>query len=200
MKVKQVFTTYNTQEGKPLNNYRYCPSCGAECVVKEEGGRERSACCQCGFIHYKNPSPAVSILIIENDKILLGRRADASLKGGMWCLPCGFIEFDEDFLTAARREVEEETGLIADILSIISVMSNYLTPDLHTLVIVLLAQVVGGELCPGDDLDAVAWIALPGPLPEMAFEADEDIIARYFQARFKGAPVDSEFAIAEQKR
>jgi len=199
MKVKQVFSAYSFQKGNPLNHTRYCPSCGTECVVTENGGRERSTCLQCGFIHYKNPSSAVSILIVKDEKVLLGRRSYGSFKATKWCLPCGFIEFDEDFLTAARREVQEETGLIVDVVSIISVMSNYLTPDLHTLVIVLLAQVVAGELCPGDDVDKAEWFPLSGPLPEMAFEADEDIIARYLQTRMNGAPVDLGFAIAENK-
>jgi len=108
-------------------------------------------------------------------------------------LPCGFIEFDEDFLTAARREVQEETGLISEIESIISVMSNYLTPNLHTLVVVLVAHVIGGELCPGDDLDEVQWFSFSGVLPQMAFEADENIIARYWNTRIKGIPVDEDF-------
>jgi len=200
MKVKQVFLTDDFQENNSLHHFKYCPSCGAKCVVQEHGGKQRPACIKCGFIHYKNPSPAVSVLIMTNKKILLGRRAYGSFKAGKWCLPCGFIEFDEDFLTAARREVEEETGLIVEILSIISVMSNYLSADLHTLVIVLLAQVIGGELCPGDDIDEVEWFSLSGPLPEMAFEADKDIIARYFQTGINGVPVDIDFSQAKNEK
>jgi hypothetical protein len=72
-------------------------------------------------------------------------------------------------------------------------MSNYLTPNLHTLVVVLLAHVIGGELCPGDDLDEVQWFSFLGVLPQMAFEADENIIARYWNTRIKGIPVDEDF-------
>ena len=192
MKVKQVFSAYNFQERNSLRN-RYCSGCGEECVKKEAGGRERDSCPSCGLIHYENPSPAVSILLVKDEKVLLGKRAHGSFKEGLWCLPCGFIEFDEDFLTAARREVQEETGLISEIESIISVMSNYLTPNLHTIVIVLLAHVIDGELCPGDDLDEVQWFSFSGVLPQMAFEADENIIARYWNTRIKGIPVDEDF-------
>lgn len=129
---------------------------------------------------------------MKDDKVLLGKRAPSSFKAGLWCLPCGFIEFDEDFLTAAKREVQEETGLIIGIESIISVMSNYLTPNLHTLVIVLLAHVVAGELQPGDDLDETEWFSLSGPLPQMAFEADENIIGRYYQNEIFGIPVETD--------
>ena len=192
MKVKQVFSAYNSQERNSLCN-RYCSACGEKCVKKEAGGRERESCPACGFVHYENPSPAVSVLLVKDEKVLLGKRAHGSFKEGLWCLPCGFIEFDEDFLTAARREVQEETGLISEIKSIISVMSNYLTPNLHTIVIVLLAHVIDGELCPGDDLDEVQWFSFSGVLPQMAFEADENIIARYWNTRIKGIPVDEDF-------
>jgi ADP-ribose pyrophosphatase YjhB (NUDIX family) len=110
----------------------------------------------------------------------------------------GFIEFEEDFLSAATREVKEETGLNIEIRSIISVVSNFLSPGLHTLAIVLLARVVGGEARAGDDLDALQWCPLEGPLPEMAFEADQHIIERYSKTRFKGAPVDPDYTLTAQ--
>ena len=116
---------------------------------------------------------------------------------GEWGLPMGFIEADEDFLTAAIREVKEETGLDVEIRSILSVVSNFLSPRLHTLAIVLLARVGGGELCAADDLEDVAWFPLAGPLPEMAFEADAHICERYYQTRLEGAPVDPGYAVAE---
>ena len=61
--------------------------------------------------------------------------------------------------------------------------------------IVLLGGVVGGELCAGDDLETLEWVPLAGPLPEMAFEADEHIIERYRQTKLEwGLPVDPGFA------
>jgi ADP-ribose pyrophosphatase YjhB (NUDIX family) len=109
----------------------------------------------------------------------------------------GFVEYDEDYLTAAVREVKEETGLDVEIRSILSVVSNFLTPRLHTLASVLLARVVGGRLQAGDDLEAVKWFHLAGPLPEMAFEADAHICERYYRTHLEGAPVDPRYAVAE---
>ena len=111
------------------------------------------------FVQFRNPSPGVVVLIEKDGQVLLGRRS-GNYGAKKWGLPQGFIEFDEDFLTAAIREVKEEAGLDVEIRSIISVVSNFLSPRLHTLAIVLLARVVGGELCAADDLEAVAWFSL----------------------------------------
>jgi hypothetical protein len=79
------------------------------------------------------------------------------------------------------------------------VVSNLLSPRLHTLAIVLLARVVGGELCAADDLDALAWFPLSGPpWPEMAFEADAHICERYYRTQLAGAPVDPGYAVVER--
>jgi len=68
-----------------------------------------------------------------------------------------------------------------------SAWSRFLSPRLHTLAIVLLACVVGGELHAADDLEAAAWVPLCGPLPEMAFEADAHICGRYHDATGRSA-------------
>jgi 8-oxo-dGTP diphosphatase len=193
MQAKQVFSAYNREQKSWSSMFTYCPSCGAELSSETTGGKTRPACPSCGFVHFRNPSPGVVVLIEEQDQVLLGRRS-GSYGAGKWGLPMGYIEFKEDFLTAATREVKEETGLNIEIRSIISVVSNFLSPGLHTLAIVLLARVVDGEARAGDDLDAVGWFPLEGPLPEIAFEADQHIIVRYAKTRLEGAPVDPDLA------
>ena len=56
------------------------------------------------------------------------------------------------------------------------------------------AASVRQRLRAGDDLETLEWIPLSGPLPEMAFEADEWIIERYRMKREEALPVDSAFA------
>ena len=199
MQAKQVFSAYSGKEDDDLGLFKYCPFCGTQLTLKEKGGKQRPVCPNCRFVQFRNPFPGAVVLIEKDDQVLLGRRS-GSYGAGKWGLPQGFIEFDEDFMTAAIREVKEETGLDVEIRSIISVVSNFLSPRLHTLAIVLLARVVGGELCAADDLEAVAWFPLAGPLPEMAFEADAHICERYYRTQLGGAPVDPGYAIAEQRR
>ena len=132
--------------------------------------------------------------MIEKEKcVLLGKRAGGFGKG-KWGLPQGYIEFDESFLEAAIRETKEETGLDVRIRSIINVISNMLTPDLHTLAIILAASVTGGEARAGDDLEELAWKPLSAELPPMSFEADEWIIRWYRDRKSEGLPVDPDYA------
>lgn len=145
--------------------------------------------------HPRNPFPGVVVLIEEAGRVLLVRRASRGFQGGRWCLPGGFIEHGEDFLSAGHREVREETGLSIRIESLLSVASNFLSPRLHTLVVVLLARVTGGEPRPGDDAEALQWHSLAEPLPDMAFAADRHILERYAATRFAGSPVDPRFAV-----
>jgi ADP-ribose pyrophosphatase YjhB (NUDIX family) len=148
-------------------------------------------------VQFRNPVPGVVVLIEKEETVLLGKRR-GGFGAGKWGLPQGYIEFGEDFLTAAIREVKEETGLDVEIRSIINVVSNLLSPGLHTLAIVLAAGVAGGELRAGDDLETLEWVPLSGPLPEMAFEADEWIIGRYQMKLEEGLPVDPDFACQDQ--
>ena len=193
MQVKQVFSTYSGKEKGSLGQFKTCPFCGTQLALKEKGGKKRPACPGCGFVQFRNPVPGVVVVIEKDGHVLLGKRR-GGFGEGKWGLPQGYMEFDEDFLSASIREVKEETGLDVEIRSILSVVSNFLSPRLHSLAIVLLVRVVGGELCAADDLDAVEWFPLVGPLPEMAFEADAHICERYHRTQLEGAPVDPDFA------
>lgn len=59
--------------------------------------------------------PSVTILATtENDKILVSLE-EQPFKGKYSCLPGGLLDsYEEDFLEAAKRELEEETGYISE--------------------------------------------------------------------------------------
>ncbi|MFC2023583.1 NUDIX domain-containing protein [Chloroflexota bacterium] len=194
MKVKQVFSVDGGEEDTRLGRFKHCPFCGSRMSLKDTGDRQRPSCSCCGFVQYRNPLPGVVVVIEKDGHVLLGKRS-GGFGEGKWGLPQGYIEFDEDFLTAAIREVKEETGLDVEIRSILNVVSNRLSPGLHTLAIILLAAVTAGDARAGDDLETLRWVPLSGPLPEMAFEADERIIHRVRMTKLSGGlPVDPDFA------
>ena len=132
------------------------------------------------------------MLIVEGDQVLLGKRGGDPGQG-TWSLPSGYIEYEDDFLTTAIREAKEETGLDVEVWSLINVVSSFVSPRFHFLGLYVTAQVVGGELAAGDDLEAVAWFPVAGPLPEMGFEEDATIIELYARG-FVGLPVDAAYA------
>ena len=78
---------------------------------------------------------------------------------------------------------------------ILNVVSNFLSPKLHTVAIFVLAGVEVGEPCAGDDLETLKWFPFAGSLPKIAFKADVPIIERYQQTKFEeGLPTDPDFA------
>jgi 8-oxo-dGTP diphosphatase len=194
MHLRQVFSHYS-QKDRTADGFLYCPLCQKELVIQAMDDRYRSVCPRCGFIHHKNPAPAVSVLILHLGPVLLGKRKEEPGKG-LWATPSGYIEYEDDFLTTAIREAKEETGLDVEIKLILNVQSSFLSERYHFLGIYLLAEVVGGELSAGDDLEAVAWFPLQGPFPELAFLEDAEMIHAYAHNPFEGLPVEKKYARA----
>ena len=188
MEPRQVFKAYEPVSSAQQANF--CLVCGSELHDFADTDRTRRACRSCGFVYYSNPAPAVAVLVVDDDRFVLCRRRSRAFAGEKWCLPCGYVEYDEGFLTAAVREVREESGLAVEITAVLSVASNFLAPNVHTVVTVLLARCLGGTLRAGDDIDLARWFRAGDSLPELAFEADRHIIERYFATRIAGAPVD----------
>lgn len=62
-----------------------------------------------------NVTVDVVVLIVDEGELraLMVRRGGPPYQG-RWALPGGFVEVDEDLETAARRELQEETGVSAD--------------------------------------------------------------------------------------
>lgn len=199
MESRQVFEAYKPRNDGIDPTHAFCGVCGTRNEVREADNRRRAVCPACGFVAFRNPVASVSVLIVGADgRFLLCRRAADAVDGGKWCLPCGFIEYDEDFLSAARREAKEETGLDIEVTSVIGAASMFHTPERHDMAVVLLARPVGGELAPSDDVDDVRWFSFDERLPELAFEADAHVIARFREDPIEGLPVDPRYASPQQ--
>lgn len=161
-------------------SYRYCPRCGAEMVDKKIDHKERKVCPVCKFVFYHNPVPAAGVVIQKDNKILLVKRKYEPYKGD-WCLPAGFMEYDESPEKCAIRETKEEINLDVELDGLFGVYSGKDDPRTHAVLIMYWAKVKGGELKPGDDAEEVRFFGKDEVPQNIAFLAHRQIIKEYFE-------------------
>ena len=163
-------------------NFRFCPQCATALELPLHGRRHRAVCPACGYVHYRNPTVGVAVVVIQEKGILLGRRSTTSSYAGMWCIPCGHVEWDEEIRAAARREFHEETGLTVRLGEVVAVHSNFHNPRQQTVGVWFSGYPTGGALQAGDDLDQVAYFPLDAP-PNLAFPTDQLVLTQLMTAR-----------------
>jgi len=165
--------------------FHFCPVCGAELTKRYLTGRERLVCSRCGRVHYENPIVGVAAIILDKDgKILLVRRSPNITYPGLWCIPCGYLEYDEDVRVGIVREIEEETNLVIEPSEVFAVHSNFHNPQQHTVGIWFLSKVVSGTPLAGDDASELGWFELTEP-PDLAFPTDKLVLAELLQKKQK---------------
>lgn len=164
-------------------------SCGEKVVERERGGRKGGAAwlTQKGkeiletferenttiknyakYKHLRKPLLTADGVLIKKGKILLVKRKNEPWKG-MYALPGGFVEYGERVEETVLREVKEETGLEAKILSLVGV---YSAPDRdprgHIITVAYLLDAPELETAKaGDDADAVKIFEIDA-LPPLA--------------------------------
>jgi ADP-ribose pyrophosphatase YjhB (NUDIX family) len=192
MNIRQVFIAKNVEPEQRSGDYTYCPFCTSRLEIIVVEGRHRPVCPSCGFIQFRNPAAAVAVLVVSGNQFLLGKRL-AGVSQGKWATPSGYVEFEEDFLTAGIREVWEETGLQIKIEAILNVASSFISAEYHFFTVYLLASVIGGELRSGDDFSDAQWFEFGDLLPELAFEEDAHMITRVATGNYPVLPVDESY-------
>jgi mutator protein MutT len=163
----------------------HCHFCGGPLNQKFVEGRDRLYCTACDRPIYENPIPATcSVVINSDDHILLVKRS-VEPKTGQWCLPGGFLEIGETPEGGALRELAEETGLEAEIGSLLGVRTTFSQQYQSVLMIAFVISQFQGEAKAGDDADDVGWFD-HHHLPQIAFDSHRYFIDRHFHDLAQG--------------
>ncbi|MFA5464817.1 MAG: NUDIX hydrolase [Candidatus Cloacimonadales bacterium] len=155
-----------------------CIRCGTRLILKEDREhKERPHCPNCGWIYYKNPIPASACVVINNKNELLLVKRKLAPHAGEWALPSGYIELWQSPEECAVAELEEETGLVGEIVSFIDFYTGYSPIYLRTLSFGFLMKEVGGILQAGDDaLEAVFYNQ--EELPDICFWSHQHFLRK----------------------
>ena len=117
----------------------------------------------------------VNVLILKDDRVLLGKRSDKIIEGGKWGLPGGFVDKGETLKEAVKREAFEETGYGVANITLLTVVDNPNRPhdaDRQNIAFVFLCEARGKEGNPDWEVLDQKWFAFD-ELPkeeEIAFD------------------------------
>lgn len=155
----------------------YCVNCGAPLVVRSIDGQEVEACANDDFVLWRDPKVVAAVVVELDGGVVLGRRA-IEPGYGLWCLPGGFVNHDEDAAHAAVRECREEINAEVELTSLLGV---YHVPNTAASSIVGIAyggHVIGGAIGPGAEMLEVGVFRLDA-LPEIAFPSHRQVLGMY---------------------
>ncbi|WLD92678.1 NUDIX domain-containing protein [Alkalihalobacillus sp. AL-G] len=124
----------------------------------------------------KNVWLAVSGIVEHNNQWLVVKKKYGGLKG-KWSFPAGFVEEGETIDEAVKREVFEETGIVADVSGIAGIRSGVIRETISDNMIVFMMKAVGGELNPQEsEISEVSFQTADALLKDR----DSSLLIRFF--------------------
>lgn len=110
------------------------------------------------------PRLAVSACVWRGGQFLMVERGKAPNRG-LWSLPGGSVEFGETLADAAKRELQEETGVEADLRHVVDVVEAIRHDDMgrpsrHYVIVVFGGPWLAGEPVAADDAAEAAWLTV----------------------------------------
>lgn len=157
---------------------KYCPYCSKPLTVRKNDGKDRLYCRAENRFLYENPLPAATCLVFDdkNHILLVLRNREPGID--KWALPGGFIETGESPAEAAKRELEEETGIQAsgpELVDVIFQKSLYYKTSI--LIIGYRFSSYEGETVAGDDAADARFFSVD-EMPPLAFKSHETMITK----------------------
>jgi ADP-ribose pyrophosphatase YjhB (NUDIX family) len=156
----------------------FCVNCGAPLELRVIEGRQVEACANDSFILWHDPKVSTAVVVEHDGGIVVGRRA-IEPGYGLWCLPGGFVNADEDPAAAAVRECLEEINAPVELAGLIGVYHIAKTEAPSIVVIAYRGRLAHGvEPSAGPEMLEVA-VFEPRSLPGLAFPSHQMALAEY---------------------
>ena len=131
--------------------HRFCGRCGAETVPGPEDLAKR--CPNCGLVYHPRISPAVIVLVLRGEEVLLAR--SPGFPKGLYSVLAGFVEAGESLEETVRREVREETGVEVEN---VRYFGSQPWPFPNSLLVGFVADYASGSLRPDpEELEDAGW-------------------------------------------
>jgi 8-oxo-dGTP diphosphatase len=159
----------------------FCVNCGAALVPRTIEGREVEACPNDEFVLWRDPKVATAVVVEAAGGVVLGRRA-IEPGYGLWCLPGGFVNHDEDPALAATRECVEEIGAAVELTGLLCVYHIPKTEAASMIGIAYRGRLADGETpSPGSEMLEVGVFSSDA-LPPLAFPSHRSVLAEYLRS------------------
>jgi 8-oxo-dGTP diphosphatase len=100
-----------------------------------------------------------SVSIFSDDKVLIIRENKPTAVD-KWNFPSGHIEYGEDILYSARREVKEETGLEVKLIGTTGVYNFISSTNNQVILFHFIGEVTGGSLTLEKEISESKWIKI----------------------------------------
>jgi ADP-ribose pyrophosphatase YjhB (NUDIX family) len=159
----------------------FCVNCGGELVPRVIEGREVEACPNDTFILWHDPKVSTAVVVEGEGGIVLGRRS-IEPGYGLWCLPGGFVNDDEDPAVAAVRECREEITAAVELTGLIGVYHIAKTDAPSMVAIAYRGRLEdGAEPAAGPEMIEVA-VFPPESIPALAFPSHKKVVEEYLRS------------------
>jgi 8-oxo-dGTP diphosphatase len=133
-----------------------------------------------------HPVPTVGVVCLRGEEVLLIRRGTPP-RLNQWSIPGGRLEWGETLRVAALRELKEETGVEAQLLSLLDVVDGVFPArpggeiTRHYVMIDYAARWTGGEPVAGDDAAEARFVTLDEAMALVEWDETRRVIAETYQ-------------------
>jgi 8-oxo-dGTP diphosphatase len=159
----------------------FCVDCGAALVPRVIEGREVEACPRDSFILWHDPKVSTAVIVEAESGIVLGRRS-IEPGYGLWCLPGGFVNDDEDPAVAAVRECLEEISAPVELTGLIGVFHIAKSDAPSMIGIAYKGRLVDGARAAAGAETLEVGVFRPDSLPQLAFPSHRRVVAEYLKS------------------